>query len=179
MKTDIPIEFQIVFSNAADPDGRISRNFIFPTAPAYFNANTYNQKCMVEFLSISTDGDITAGNESTIFIQFEGIKSNQFRLAKTLTANGLNLASQSFIPTPLQLNYTTHAGGVNLNAGNVSMGTSNPIICDNVWGKSVEIKVYELENSGSTAATNFSPILSNTIVNIVMRITPFTEDCGC
>ena len=143
MKTDVPIEFQIVFSNAADPDGRVSRNFIFPTAPAYLNANTYNQKCMVEFVSLTTDGDITGGNESSI-------------------------------------NYTTHNGGHNFNNGNISMGTSNPIICDSVWGKSVEIKVYELEGGGSTAATNFRHILSNTIVNIVMRITPFSEEkCGC
>lgn len=179
MKTDIPIEFSLQFNLNNTAEDIISRNFIFPTAPPYLNEKTYNQKCMVEFICFSTDAAIT-GNEGFVYVIFKGIKGNQFRNHPINTANGLSLARVEIQPLPLSLIISTHTGGINVNNGNVSIGTSNPIICDNLWGSSVEIEVRETFGVGGAAANNFKVINGNINCNLVMRITPFSEEkCGC
>ena len=179
MKTDLPIEFSLSFNLVDDAQGKISRTFIFPTFPSYLNEKTYNQKCMVEFISFSCDGALTAA-ESICYIVFKGIKSNQFRLKKTNNALGNAIVSQEFVPTPLSLLIDTHTGALNLNAGNISMGTSNPIICDNLWGSQVELEFRELAGIGADINTNYAVKHGAVNIGVVMRITPISEEkCGC
>lgn len=179
MKTDVPIEFSLQFSLADTALGLLSRNFIFPTFPAYLNEKTYNQKCMVEFISFSTDAGIT-GNEAFVYVMFKGIKGNQFRSQPINTDDGLNLKKVEISPLPLTLIVSSHTGGINVNNGNISIGTSNPIICDNLWGSSVEMEVRETVAVGAQTANNFNIINGNVNCNLVMRITPFSEEkCGC
>ena len=142
MKKDLPIEFSLTvnFNNGAGP--LLSRNFVMPTFPAYLNQKTYNQKCIVEFISFSTDAALTA-NESLCYIVFKGIKSNQFRLKKNNNDAGNTIVSQEFVPTPLSLIVSTHTGAINANEGNICVGTSNPIVCDNLWGAQVELELSQ------------------------------------
>lgn len=175
MKKELPIEFSLQFNLTASAEALLSRTYIFPTAPPYLNSNTYNQKCMVEFVSFSTDAAIT-GNEAFVYVMFKGIKGNQFRNHPINTDNGLNLKRMDLQPLPLTLIVSSHAGGVNANNGNISVGTSNPIICDNLWGSNVEIEVRETSGFGGAAANNFNVINGNVNCNLVMRVTPFSED---
>ena len=178
MKDSFPIEFSFTFNNANTAAGLKSRTFIFPTFPAYFDANKYNQKCKVEFVGFGVDNDIPA--ESTAHIIFKGIKSNQFRLNRTLGA-GNALVEQSFIPTPLTLILQTHDGEpLVANYGNLSVGVDNAIICDNLWGSSVEIEVRETFRCGIGGDANFAVANADDNFSIVMKITPISEEkCGC
>ena len=179
MKKDLPIEFSFTvnFNNGAAP--LLSRNFVMPTFPAYLNQKTYNQKCIVEFISFSTDAALT-NNESLCYIVFKGIKSNQFRLQKINNAAGDSIVSQEFVPTPLSLIFSTHAGAINANEGNICVGTSNPIVCDNLWGAQVELEFREQVGIGEAADDNYKVKVAPSNCNIVMRITPFSEEkCGC
>jgi hypothetical protein len=176
MKKELPIEFSLQFNLNNAAEQLRSRNFIFPTAPPYLNEKSYNQKCMVEFISFSTDAQLTA-NESFVYVIFKGIKGNQFRTAPINTDNGLNLQRQDLQPSPLSLIVSTHTGGINVNNGNICVGTSNPIICDNLWGSNVEIEVRETIAIGGAAANNYRVINGNINCNLVMRVTPFSEEC--
>lgn len=177
MKDSIPIEFSFTFNNADTPAGIKSRTMIFPTAPMFLDAN-YNQKCKVEFVGFGTDNNIPA--ETTAYIIFKGIRSNQFRLNKTLDAADA-LVEQEFVPTPLTLILQTHTGEPDeVNYGNVSVGTDNTIICDNLWGSSVELELRLTLKSGIGGDNNFALATGDANFSIVMRITPFSEEkCGC
>lgn len=176
MKKELPIEFSLQFNLNNAAEQLRSRNFIFPTAPPYLNGKSYNQKCMVEFLSFSTDAALTP-NESFVYVIFKGIKGNQFRNAPINADDGLSLVRMDLQPIPLSLIVSTHTGGLNVNNGNVSVGTSNPIICDNLWGSNVEIEVRETIAIGGVAANNYNVINGNINCNLVMRVTPFSEEC--
>jgi hypothetical protein len=179
MKKDLPIEFSLTVSFDAGAAPLVSRNFVMPTFPAYLNQKTYNQKCIVEFISFSSDAALTA-NESLCYIIFKGIKSNQFRLQKINNAGGNSIISQEFVPTPLSLIFSTHTGGFNVNEGNIGVGSDNPIVCDNLWGSQVELELREQVGIGENSTDNYKVIVGPSNCNIVMRITPFSEEkCGC
>lgn len=177
MKDEYPVEFSLTFNLGADARAS-GRHIIFPTAPFYLDAKTYNQKCKVEFVSLASDANVSA-NEVTIYIEFRGVKSNQWRLNRTKDAANV-LVSQEFVQTPLTCIFDTHAGGTNINSGNLSIGSSNFVICDNFWGTQAEIGLKQTIGSGLGTDVNFADVPAGVAnITLLMRVTPFSMEKGC
>ena len=175
MKKYPPLEFTFQFN----PSVPLTQSFRFPTAPAYLDDN-YNQKCKVEFVSVGISAALS-GAENTLYIMFNGISSNQYRLLPIKDAAN-NLLSREFINTPLSAVIYSHdtlaaVGKGQLNNGNVVTSGTNEIITSAVWGKEVKLEVREIVNCGiaGDAANLFKDTNSN--ISICMRITPFSEEC--
>lgn len=179
MKENTPFEFSLQFN----PSVAESMRFRFPTAPAYLDANTYNQKCKVEFISMGLSAAASA-NETTLYFVFNGIPSNQYRLLPIKDAANA-LISREFVNTPLSALLYTHddSGGTQgkgqFNNGNVITNGGAYVICNSVWGQEVKLEVREIVATGLGGFAQNSVINPNVNMSLVMRITPFTEDCGC
>lgn len=180
MKEYPPLEFSLQFN----PNDAVSMNFRFPTAPAYLD-NKYNQKCKIEFVSMGASAVMSA-NETTVYIIFNGISSNQYRLfpdKATIGGVANSLRSREFINTPLSCIFYCHedpssaSGRGQFNNGNIITNGNAYIVSDAVWGKEVNLQVREVINAGLGADANNSLITPNCDISIVMRITPFTEEC--
>lgn len=175
MKKYPPLEFTFQFN----PNDPLTTNFRFPTAPAYLDDN-YNQKCKIEFVSVGVSAPLS-GAENTLYIMFNGISSNQYRLLPIKDAAN-NLLRREFVNTPLSAVLYSHdnaaaVGKGQFNNGNIVTNGDSEIVTSAVWGKEVNMEVREVINCG--IAANDANLLkgTNTNISICMRITPFSEEC--
>lgn len=179
MKKNMPIEFSFQFN----PSVAATTRMRFPTAPAFLDAETYNQKCKVEFVSMGISA-VSSVNETTIYLVFNGIPSNQYRLLPI--KDGANaLVSREFINTPLTAVFFTHddpsgaSGKGQFNNGNIITNGGAYVVCNSVWGQEVNLELREIVGTGLGGDANNAKISPDVNISVVMRITPITEDCGC
>lgn len=177
MKEYPPLEFSLQF-NPSEAD---SLRFRFPTAPAFLDKN-YNQKCKVEFVSLGVATAASAA-ETTIYIIFNGIPSNQYRLLPIKNAANA-LISREFVNTPLSAIFYTHddpsgaSGKGQFNNGNIITNGGAYVVCNSVWGQEVRLEVREITGTGLGAQAVNQLNNTDTDISLVMRITPFSEnDC--
>lgn len=178
MKKNMPIEFSFQYN----PSVADSTRMRFPTAPAFLDADTYNQKCKVEFVSMGLNA-VASVNETTLYLVFNGIPSNQYRLLPI--KDGTDLISREFINTPLTAIFYTHddgggtAGKGQFNNGNIITNGDAYVVCNSIWGQEVKLELREIVGTGLGGDANNVLITPNVNISVVMRITPITEDCGC
>ena len=175
MKKYPPLEFSLQFN----PSVAQTMRFRFPTAPAYLDDN-YNQKCKVEFVSLGV-GAATSANETTLYITFNGVSSNQYRLLPIKDDTNA-LISREFVNIPLTAIFYTHdtSGATaqgQFNNGNIITNGDAYIISSAVWGQEVNLELLEIVGTGLGGDAVSAKITANTNISLTMRISPFSEEC--